>query len=1053
MASLKIRSRMTARAGIKSLQSLTNSTTQTIAPSVIIEVDTSNVAMFVELYRDLWMIPLQVVISLISLVYLLEWRSVFAGSTLAVLFLPTFTYMLRRMGVEVSLILPAKDKRVKLVTEVLERIKAIKLYNWQGYFVQKIDQARKEELRKTAGLALSNATAMIIVALLPVSLAAVSFGTNAILNGHLATDVVFPCITFFSILSRAMLALPSVMVQYQAAIHSYNRIVRFAQTSLPRHDRTEPVFSRGMLADPPMPAIEIRKASFKIPAQDSENQKMVITDCSMQAHFGELVVITGPVGSGKSTILRGLLGQIQPHSGEVHRPDDIAFAPHHPFLMAGTVRENILFGQAFDSVWYQKVVNACGLSPDFQWLPQGDATSVGAIASVLSGGQRSRIGLARVAYSKRRVVVLDDPLSAIDARVSKEIIDQLLGSGGLLKDTVRIVATSSATLVQAADRVYHITDAKVQRQIQPSLNVKVNSVIEGHDEEEEPLRASTASGSNHDVPKLTQIPRPSPKLLPGGLTTPITEQTPLVVRDMPALPPEAGTHLRLSSVTKFIGSAKPFGWLLVFSLALLSKVLDVIGIYFLKAGTEANTSRSLFTYLLGFVVISIVSGFALFAIIMVAYHLCLLPACRVIHNRLTVAILQSKMSFFNDNLVGEILNCFTNDMNKVDSPVSGGLIKLSLTAVSLFITASILLVLLPVSIIYLLPLTYIYLRLQPFYRQACRQIRNLENQARAPILEAISEMQNGIEVIHAYGQTSMFQDRFLDAVDHHVRVWAPWQCLDPWIGMRLELLGCLIQVFSALSLVALKASPGTTGIVMNYLLQITALLSASVKIAATLEADMVSVERIETYVQNPSEDIAIDTRHREPNRPPPSWPSKPTINFHNFSAGYKIGKDLCLRDLNFTIEAGMRVAVVGRTGAGKSSLVLALMRALDGVSTGRCSSIKIDGLDISRLNIYDLRSRIFVIPQEAVAFTGSLRDNLDPLGHFTDGQIEAVVQECRLVSVLRMDLASNPLEQCLYDGGSHLSVGQMQLLSIARAILAKRNIVLLDEGLFGLFSP
>ncbi|KAM0317463.1 hypothetical protein ACHAPQ_010988 [Fusarium lateritium] len=887
--------------------------------------------------------------------------------------------MLRRMGVEVSLILPAKDKRVELVTEVLERIKAIKLYNWQRHFVHKIDQARKEELRKTAGLALSNATAMIIVALLPVSLAAVSFGTNAMLNGHLATDVVFPCITFFSILSRAMLALPSVMVQYQAAIHSYNRIVRFAQTSLPRHDRTEPVFSRGMLADPPMPAIEIRKASFKIPAQDSENRKMVITDCSMQAHFGELVAITGPVGSGKSTILRGLLGQIQPYSGEVHRPDDVAFAPHHPFLMAGTVRENILFGQAFDSVWYQKVVNACGLSPDFQWLPQGDATSVGAIASVLSGGQRSRIGLARVAYSKRMVVVLDDPLSAIDAKVSKEIIDQLLGSGGLLKDTVRIVATSSATLVQAADRVYHITDAKVQRQIQPSLNVKVNSVIEGHDEEEEPLRASTASGSNHDVPKLTQIPRPSPKLLPGGLTTPITEQTPLVVRDMPALPPEAGTHLRLSSVTKFIGSAKPFGWLLVFSLALLSKVLDVIGIYFLKAGTEANTSRSL--------------------------------------------------------------------------PVSGGLIKLSLTAVSLFITVSILLLLLPVSIIYLVPLTYIYLRLQSFYRQACRQIRNLENQARAPILEAMNEIQNGIEVIHAYGQTSMFQDRFLDAVDHHVRVWAPWQCLDPWIGMRLELLGCLIQVFSALSLVALKASPGTTGIVINYLLQITALLSASVKIAATLEADMVSVERIETYVQNPSEDIAIDTRHREPNRPPPSWPSKPTINFHNFSAGYKIGKDLCLRDLNFTIEAGMRVAVVGRTGAGKSSLVLALMRALDGVSTGRCNSIKIDGLDISRLNIYDLRSRIFVIPQEAVAFTGSLRDNLDPLGHFTDGQIEAVVQECRLVSVLRMNLASNPLEQCLYDGGSHLSVSQMQLLSIARAILAKRNIVLLDEGLFGLFSP
>ncbi|RSL53528.1 hypothetical protein CEP53_007709 [Fusarium sp. AF-6] len=1002
-------------------------------PTVLIEVDSAKIFELVEQYHLLWMVPLQATISIAALILLLGWQTILAGFLSPFVALPLIAHTTNGISRQMGLVMQAKDSRIALVTQVIKQVKQIKLGALQNLFQRKVDEHRFQELEKYKAVAFLNACMVFFVYVMPPALISMTFGTAIFLGHGLPSNVVFPALAFCFNITRAASLLPRLVMLYQGGQISFNRIREFLLASY-----TETVdLDRNRIMDERPVEFGMRGCDIGFPASQ-DSPKVILQDCNMQATSNSLVVISGPVGCGKTTLICSIIGEIKPHIGHVWVHGKIAYAPQIPFLICGTVRENILFGLPFDPAFYNQVLDAVSLRLDLARLPEGDATMLGGTGVAISGGQKSRVALARAVYARREVVVLDDPLAAVDAKVRSHLISHVLGPQGILKDSLRIVTTSSQALMSYSDALYVIKDG--------GLSLAERPARDRHD-------AELNQGSTSE--ELVSINKPSKPLINYGSiksNVPISATTPepdIDLESAPLLPPTTkvspstdvgGAPVRFDAYMRFLKLAKHGGWIIVLITAGASKLLDILAVFFLKLSSD-EFERQGHSFKLAYYSACALLGGVLSAIfVLVAYYICVIPASRSIHAELTQGILEAKFSFFDTVNLGQILNRFTNDINKVDSSVSAGFI--SLVALCVAASASILVIVAatPLSILYLVPIGGVYFAIQSYYLHACRQLRRLETLARGPILNIANEIRVGASVIMTFDQTASFEEHARNVIDDHIRVWAPFVSLDSWLILRLQLLSSIIQLLSAILLLWLQTPASTLGLVMNYLIQITSQFNTFVQMRATLEADMTSIERIWSYAAN--------TPENKPNNeavPSPSWPQNPTITFNNYSASYKAGDPPCLRGLTFTIRAGEHVAVVGRTGAGKSSLVLALLRALEHDSS-KGESITIDGVDISRVNLTDLRKRITLLPQEPAIFSGTVRDNLDLEGTRTDEQLREALDVCKVRQIFNIQPDQDPLNYCISDEGKNLSGGQIQILALARAILAKNKIVVLDEA-------
>ncbi|KAJ0426895.1 ABC transporter type 1, transmembrane domain-containing protein [Aspergillus carlsbadensis] len=526
-------------------------------------------------------------------------------------------------------------------------------------------------------------------------------------------------------------------------------------------------------------------------------------------------------------------------------------------------------------------------------------------------------------------------LAAVDAKVRAHLVEQVLGPNGILKDALRIVTTSSDSLMSQADVLYVVRDGTLSEAAQPQPSGKGTAydrpevVSQSQVRLQEALPRSAGYGS----------------ILPATSMQPATSNSGAVTTASPLLA-ETGTtshtaELRHTAVgfetyLRFLKLAKHGGWLVVLVVAAASKLVDILAVYFLKVFSQEFEAQSHSVRLVYYSICALCGGALSAIFVLVAYALCVIPTSRSIHAELTEGVLESKFSFFDSTSLGQILNRFTSDINKIDSSVSGGLI--SLVALSVTATASILVIVAatPLSVLYLAPIGGVYFAIQAYYQHACRQLRRLEMLARGPILNAASEMRVGAAVIKTFGQQDCFRRRAGHAIDHHVRVWLPFVALDSWLLLRLQVLSSIIQLLSAILLLYLQAPPSTLGLVLTYLIQTTSQFTSLAQMRADLEADMTSVERVWTYASNEPEHEPVPDSIL-----PANWPQSPSIAFSRYTASYAPSAPPCLSDLTFTIHPGDHIAVVGRTDAGKSSLTLALLRALEGASSR--GSIIVDG--------------------------------------------------------------------------------------------------------------
>lgn len=757
-------------------------------------------------------------------------------------------------------------------------------------------------------------------------------------------------------------------------------------------------------------------------------EREALKDINFTAYKGELTCIVGRVGAGKSSFLQSMLGDLYKVKGSVEVRGTTAYASQQTWILNATVKENIIFGYRYDSEFYEKTITACALLDDFAQLPDGDETVVGERGISLSGGQKARVSLARAVYARADIYLLDDVLSAVDSHVGRHIIDNVLGPRGLLSSKTRILATNAIAVLRQASFITLLKEGQVvEKGTYKQLIAMKGSVADllktaGHDSGSDSEPSSSASSSKTStiiVPDSTQakeeleeaqerVPEMAPiKIAPSKLDKPRSSSMATLRRASTAsfkgprgkLTDEelAGTS-RTKQAKEFVEQGKvkwsvyleyakenniyAVGLYLIMLLA--SQVATIGGSFWLKTWSEENQKSHSNDHVGKYIGIYFAFGMGASALTviqtLILWIFCSIEASRKLHERMANAIFRSPMSFFDTTPTGRILNRFSSDIYRVDEVLARTFNMLFVNLARSGFTLVVISVSTPAFIALILPLSFAYYFIQRYYLRTSRELKRLDSVSRSPIYAHFQETLGGISTIRAFRQEQRFELENEWRVDSNLKAFYPSLSANRWLAVRLEFIGGVVILAAAgLAIISVTnhsgLTPGFVGLAMSYALQITTSLNWIVRQTVEVETNIVSVERVLEYAALPSEAPEIVTNKR----PPVAWPAKGELDFVNYSTRYRDGLDLVLKNINLDIKSHEKIGVVGRTGAGKSSLTLSLFRLIE-PATGH---IDIDNLDTSQIGLLDLRRRLAIIPQDAALFEGTVRDNLDP-GHVHD---------------------------------------------------------------------
>uniref|UniRef100_A0A8C5NMJ0 ABC-type glutathione-S-conjugate transporter n=1 Tax=Junco hyemalis TaxID=40217 RepID=A0A8C5NMJ0_JUNHY len=686
-----------------------------------------------------------------------------------------------------------------------------------------------------------------------------------------------------------------------------------------------------------------------------------------------------------------------------------AYVPQQAWVLNASVEDNILFGKEMDETWFNRVTEACALHPDLETFPAGQKSEIGEKGINLSGGQKQRVSLARAVYQRAAIYLLDDPLAAVDAHVGQHIFEHVLGPNGLLKDKTRVLVTHTINILPQVDNIVFLVDGMISE-----------------------------SGSYQEL------------LQRNGAFADFLRSHITAEEKAPAGFPENSARQGKHSST-FLQRAGVYG-------AYLQAAGRVLCVYVLLSFTcqqavafsrgywlslwaddpVHNGTQQLTELRLGvFGALGVVQGVLKFACT-AAVLLGGVLASHQLFLQLLSNVMRSPMLFFEQTPTGHLLNRFSRDMDAVDSVIPDKLKSVLGFLFNLLEIYLVIVVATPWAAMAIVALTVLYAAFQHFYVSTSCQLRRLEAASRSPIYSHISETFQGSSVIRAHRDQQRFISKSNFLVDENQRICFPGAVADRWLATNLEFLGNGIVLFAALfaAMGRTQLSPGTAGFSLSSALQITGVLNWMVRSWTEVENNSVAVERVREYLKAPKE--APWTLNGKLQGQ--VWPTEGRIEFRNYSLCYRPGLELALRRVSVTINGHEKIGITGRTGAGKSSLAVGLLRLVEAAE----GAILIDGQDIAQLGLHDLRTKITVIPQDPVLFSGSLRMNLDPLNQYTDADIWTALELTQLKNFVA-DLPEQ-LEYKCTDQGENLSTGQKQLLCLARALLQKAKILVLDEA-------
>lgn len=1016
--------------------------------------------------------PTELALCILSL-----WRilgtAAFAGVGAIIIVMPINTVIVRHLKRLNKVQMKLKDNRNRITNEILVSMKSIKLYAWETPMLNRLLEARNNKelknLRKIRGI---NQIGNLIWVTLPFLVSFATFASFAIfLKTPLTSEIVFPALALLNILSRPILLLPMVINYITEASVALERIASFLLAPETNSDLVQ------IKSTDDEEALKLQNISFfwNHPQVDEITEEMdfkafhcALKDITITANKGDFVCVVGKVGSGKSSLLSSINGQLdalnskspnlKPNPIEVH--GTVAYCSQNPWIMNASVRDNITFGHKYDKEFYDRTIEACQLLPDLKILPDSDATQVGEKGISLSGGQKARLALARAVYARADIYLLDDVLSAVDSHVGKNIIANVLSKTGLLANKTIILATNNILVLENADKVYLFENGSIVEQgsyteirannLHPKLNELLDETVQSQ------TRDASRSLAPDYLSDLSDTPDPSVTTVPveayrraslaaydwdpfrKNLTNNRTGPTAEISAKGKVKWNVYFEYIRACSITGVIS------WVILYVVATLASIFNN---YWLKKWAERNAEIGDNSEALRYIGVFALLGLStsvLNAVKGVIFWIHLgIRGGRIVHERMARRVMKAPMNFFERTPVGRIMNRFSNDINKVDDALPRSFNVCMGTILKTVMTFAVVGLGIPMFLVVVLFLLFAYGYYQKYYICVQRELKRLVSISRSPIFAHFQESLTGVETIRSYRQSDRFIYMNNANVDFNLRSLFMLRSINRWLSVRLQFIGSII-IWTSSSMLIYKStttspvSAGMAGFVMSYALQITDSLKTMVRMSAEVEANIVSVERCFEYCKLPTE----EDDSAENITPPQDWPAHGQIFLENYSTKYAKNLEPVLKSINLSVQAGEKVGVVGRTGAGKSSLVLAIFRMIQPT----LGTIKIDDIDVSKLKLFDLRHNLSIIPQDSHLFEGTIRQNLDPFGEYTDERLWKVLEQLSLKVTIETLHGGQGLDSKVNEGGSNFSAGQRQLMCLGRALLNHSQVLMLDEA-------
>uniref|UniRef100_A0A672V8G3 ATP binding cassette subfamily C member 9 n=1 Tax=Strigops habroptila TaxID=2489341 RepID=A0A672V8G3_STRHB len=989
----------------------------------LVAIETNQLMWFLFLCPNLWAMPVQIIMGVI-LLYNLLGVSALVGAAVIVLLAPIQYFIATKLAEAQKSTLDYSTERLKKTNEILKGIKLLKLYAWEHIFCTSVEETRMKELTSLKTFALHTSLSIFMNAAIPIAAVLATFVTYAYTNDKpLQPAQAFASLSLFHILVTPLFLLSTVVRFAVKAIISVQKLNEF------------------LLSD------EIGDDSWR--GGDSSVNCVFFSFLEnvfvILIIIGQMTMIVGQVGCGKSSLLLAILGEMQTLEGKVHwnilqtlekdrNRYSVAYAAQKPWLLNATVEENIIFGSPFNKQRYKAVTDACSLQPDIDLLPFGDQTEIGERGINLSGGQRQRICVARALYQNTNIVFLDDPFSALDIHLSDHLMQE--GILKFLQEDKRtlVLVTHKLQYLPHADWIIAMKDGMVLRE--GTLKDIQNKDIELYEHwktlmnrQDQELEKTTLE---RKTLRRAMYPRESKSQLEDEDEEEEEEED---EDDNMSTVLRLRTKMPWKTCWRYLTSGGFFLlFLMIFSKLLKHSVIVAID-YWLATWTSMDNANE--TYHVAVFSILSGAGIVLCLITSLTVEWMGLTAAKNLHHNLLNKIILGPIRFFDMTPLGLILNRFSADTNIIDQHIPPTLESLTrstllcLSAIGMISYAT------PWFLVALVPLGIAFYFIQKYFRVASKDLQELDDSTQLPLLCHFSETAEGLTTIRAFRHEARFKQRMLELTDTNNIAYLFLSAANRWLEVRTDYLGACIVLTAAVTSITEGPNSGFVGLGLLYALTITNYLNWVVRNLADLEVQMGAVKKVHSFLNMESENY---DGYLDPSQVPKDWPQEGEIKIENLCVRYENNLKPVLKHVKAYIKPGQKVGICGRTGSGKSSLSLAFFRMVD-IFDGR---IVIDGIDISKLPLHTLRSRLSIILQDPILFSGSIRFNLDPECKCTDDRLWEALEIAQLKNMVKS--LPGGLDAMVTEGGENFSVGQRQLFCLARAFVRKSSILIMDEA-------
>ncbi|EDV27235.1 uncharacterized protein TRIADDRAFT_22762, partial [Trichoplax adhaerens] len=933
------------------------------------------------------------------------------------------------------------DERIKVMNEIITGMRVIKMYAWEKSFAKYISNVRKNEIKHAFRIAYLRAVSISMQFVSPALMLFCSVVVYGLFGNHLDVARIF---TVYSLVQgiRAifMFIIPESIQNIKEASISLKRIEDFLLSDeLQPLNEEESEKNRDVTQAAP---IQITNLSVWW----SDESRPILKDLSFSIKKNELYAIVGPVGSGKSTLLITLLGDVKTFKGQYWIQGNIGYVSQQAWIISDTLRNNILFGQEYDDEKYNQVINACALRKDLELLPNGDMTFVGERGVQLSGGQRMRVHLARAAYYDADVYLLDDPLSAVDVDVANHLYQQCIC--GLLAKKTRILVTHQLHHLRSADQIIVLNDGSIEY-IDTFENLQLKSSIFSMPAQEQSPDAENDYRKIKFVKLYLDTPNFEKKRTESYANN--KDKNGQVIEKEIQKTGSVSWRFYMNYFVSAFGVIPSAIALVIFFLTQAS--LNVTDWWFSRwstayqnASLSNNGSITINTVILfelsNLNVVGIYAGLLGISIALVFLRSWILARMAVkaseqLENKLFQSILRTVIHVFDTYPSGLILNRFSKDCAQMDDNIGYSLMFTVQCILLIFGQILTTAIINPWMLIPIVIVTIPFLILRKYYLNLSRDVKRLEAAGSSPIYSHVSTTLQGLTTLRSYGASSRFLQEFQHHLDRHTQSWITFISSIRWNSFHADFLSALLVAGVAFGLVLLpegSINVGLAALIISYSTNLLGVVNWTIRTSSELENQMTSVERVDEYTKLPKE-----KEFYQKDDPKSEWPKFGRIKFEDVSFAHSEHLPLVLKSISCEIKQYEKIGIVGRTGAGKSSLIASMFRLAE--PRGK---ILIDDVVINNIGLNCLRSAISVIPQDPVLFIGTIRKNLDPFNCYNDDQLWKALHEVEMGAYVSQ--LPNKLSNEVAEFGANFSIGQRQLLCLARAILKNNRILLIDEA-------